>query len=232
MGEHAKNPKKSDYFPRIYEAKLPHTIFTINIETQALNYVHSDTAWLNHVQFSPTDPNLLMFCHEGPWHFVDRTWTIDMTEKKPRLMHRRTMENEIAGHEFFASTGDTVWFDLQMPKGKTFYLAGTDAITLDEKRYAMKRDEWSTHFTPLAGRNMFAGDGGDSTQVARARNGKWIYLFKRHGDSLRSERIVNMERHNYDLEPNVHFSPDGKWIIFRANFEGNSQVYAASVEKE
>jgi oligogalacturonide lyase len=41
-----------------------------------------------------------------------------------------------------------------------------------------------------------------------------------------------MERHNYDLEPNVHFSPDGKWIIFRANFEGSSQIYAASVAKE
>ena len=29
--------------------------------------------WLNHLQFSPTDPTLLMFCHEGPWHKVDRT---------------------------------------------------------------------------------------------------------------------------------------------------------------
>ena len=29
-----------------------------------------------------------------------------------------------------------------------------------------------------------------------------------------------MKHHDYKLEPNVHFSPDGKWIIFRANFEG------------
>jgi oligogalacturonide lyase len=32
--------------------------------------------WLNHVQFSPTDPGLIMYCHEGPWHEVDRIWTI------------------------------------------------------------------------------------------------------------------------------------------------------------
>lgn len=227
-----KNPKKSDYFRRIYEAKLPHTIFTINIETSALTYVHSDTAWLNHVQFSPSEPNLLMFCHEGPWHFVNRIWTIDLQEKKPRLMHQRTMDNEIAGHEFFGSAGDTVWFDLQVPKGQTFYLAGTDAKTSKEKRYAMTRDDWSIHFTQSPDQKIFAGDGGDSTQVARATNGKWIYLFHRNADSLRSERIVNMERHNYDLEPNVHFSPDGKWIIFRANFEGSTQIYAASVAKE
>ncbi|HEV8512107.1 MAG TPA: oligogalacturonate lyase family protein [Cyclobacteriaceae bacterium] len=226
------NPKKSDFFRLIYSAKLPHTIFTINIETKALTYIHTDTAWLNHVQFSPSNPSLLMFCHEGPWHLVNRIWTIDLHEKKPQLMHKRTVEGEIAGHESFGPAGDTVWFDLQIPRGKTFYFTGTDAKTLNEKRYAMTRDEWSIHFTTSPDGQLFSGDGGDSTQVAKAKNGKWIYLFKRQGDSLKSERLVNMEHHNYDLEPNVHFSPDGKWIIFRANFEGSSQVYAVAVEKE
>lgn len=54
----------------------------------------------------------------------------------------------------------------------------------------------------------------------------WIYLFKPEGDNLVSERLVNMKHHNYKLEPNVHFSPDGKWVIFRANFEGVENVYA------
>jgi len=27
------------------------------------------------------------------------------------------------------------------------------------------------------------------------------------------------------------FSPDGKWIIFRANFEGHSDIYAVEIEK-
>ena len=40
-----------------------------------------------------------------------------------------------------------------------------------------------------------------------------------------------MSRHNYSLEPNVHFSPDGKWIIFRANFEDETQIYAVAIEK-
>ena len=33
------------------------------------------------------------------------------------------------------------------------------------------------------------------------------------------------------LEPNVHFSPDQKWIIFRANFEGVEDVYAVQIKK-
>ena len=67
-----KNPEKKDYFNIIYEAKLPRTLFTVNINTGKLNRIFTDSAWLNHVQFSPTDPSLLMFCHEGPWHKVDR----------------------------------------------------------------------------------------------------------------------------------------------------------------
>lgn len=226
------NPKKSDFFKLIYEAKLPHTLFTINIETGELKYIFSDTAWLNHVQFSPTDPNYLMFCHEGPWHFVDRIWGININERKPALMHKRTIYREIAGHEFFSRDGNTIWYDLQQPRGETFYLAGVNIHTQERYKYAMKRDEWSIHFNISPGQKIFAGDGGDSTQVAKAKNGKWIYLFTPQGDSLKSEKLVNMQHHDYDLEPNVHFSPDGKWIIFRANFEGNSQIYGVKINRE
>jgi oligogalacturonide lyase len=59
----------------------------------------------------------------------------------------------------------------------------------------------------------------------------WLYLFKLNGDSLKSEKLVNMKRHDYKMEPNVHFSPDGKWIIFRANFEGHSDIYAVEIKK-
>ena len=95
----------------------------------------------------------------------------------------------------------------------------------------MKRDEWSIHFNISPDQTLFAGDGGDPGQVAKANDGQWIYLFTIAGDSLQSEKLVNMKNHNYKLEPNVHFSPDGKWIIFRANFEGHTDVYAVEVKK-
>ncbi len=224
------NPQKGDYFRLIYEAKLPHTLFTIGVDNGEIRTVFSDTAWLNHVQFSPGDPNLLMFCHEGPWHLLDRIWTIDIRTAEPKLMHKRTVYREIAGHEFFSPDGKTIWFDLQIPRGETFYLAGLDLASGVEKRYALERDEWSVHFNISPDQQLFAGDGGDSNQVAKARNGMWIYLFRPVDDSLSSEKMVNMKNHDYRLEPNVHFSPDGKWIIFRANFEGSSQVYAVEIE--
>jgi oligogalacturonide lyase len=225
------NPQKSSYFNLVYEAKLPRTLFTIDVNTKALDKLFTDSAWLNHVQFSSTDPKLLMFCHEGPWHKVDRIWTINLDTRQPRLMHKRTMDMEIAGHEWPSSDGKKIWFDLQMPRGKTFFVAGVDVATGVEKKYSLERNEWSIHFNCTKDEKLFCGDGGDPGQVAKAPDGMWIYLFKPEGDKFVSEKLVNMKNHNYRLEPNVHFSPDEKWVIFRANFEGIEGVYAVEINK-
>lgn len=222
-------PEKKDFFNRIYEAKLRRTLFTIPAKGGDLKPIYSENAWLNHIQFSPTDSESLMFCHEGPWHKVDRIWTVNVNGGTPKLMHKRTMEGEIAGHEFFSPDGKRIWFDLQMPRSVKFFLSGTDLISGKEKRYEMTRNEWSIHFTVSPDQKLFAGDGGDPGQVAKADDGMWIYLFSPDGNKFKSERLVNMKHHGYKLEPNVHFSPDGKWIIFRANFEGHSDIYAVEI---
>ena len=227
-----KYPEKKDFFDRIFDAHEPNDLFTINIKTGKLEVIHTEPTWLGHVQFSPTQPNLLMFCHEGPWHKLDRIWHININTKLVKLMHKRTMDMEIAGHEWFAPDGKTIWFDLQQPKGETFFVAGTHVETGKEVKYRLKRDEWSIHFNISDDMKQFCGDGGDPGQVARAKDGQWIYYFKPSGDSLQSERLVNMQHQNYRLEPNVHFSPDGKWIIFRANFEGTDNVYAVEIKKD
>ena len=224
-----QNPGKSSYFNLIYEAKLPRTLFTIDVKNGQLVKLFSDSAWLNHVQFSNTDPRLLMFCHEGPWHKVNRIWTINIDTKEVKLMHKRTMDMEIAGHEWFSPDGKTIWFDLQQPRSVTFFVAGADVNTGVEKKYSLTRDEWSIHFNTSPDQKLFCGDGGDPGQVAKAKDGMWIYLFTPDGDKLKSKKLVNMKNHNYKLEPNVHFSPDGKWVIFRANFEGNTDVYAVQL---
>ena len=226
---YAKNPNKSSYFNLIYEAKIPHTLFTIDIETGKLNKLYKEAAWLNHVQFSPTDPDLLMYCHEGPWHLVDRIWTINVKTGINGLKHKRSIYREIAGHEFFSRDGKIIWYDLQMPRGETFFLAGVNVETGDSTRYKLDRDLWSIHFNISPDQKTFA-DGGDSTQVAHAKNGRWIYHFTPSGDSLVAEKLVNMQHHGYrPLEPNVHFSPDGKWVIFRSDLDETVHSYAVEL---
>lgn len=229
---YTKYPEKRDYFERIWEAHIPHVLYALNTKTKELKEIHHENEWTNHLLFSPTDPDLLSFCHEGPWERVDRIWNINIKTGATNLLHKRSMVNEIAGHEFFGETGNREWFDLQKPKGKTFYLAAVNLKTgKEDKVYQMTADEWSIHFNVSRDEQTFAGDGGDPGQVAKAKNGEWIYLFKPEGDHLKSEKLVNMKNHNYHLEPNVHFSPDEKWIIFRANFEEHEGTYAVEIAK-
>ncbi len=225
------NPAKSSFFNLIYDAHLPKTLFTIDVKTGQLNKIFTDSAWLNHLQFSTTDPALLSFCHEGPWHKVNRIWHINVNTKKIVQVHHRSMDMEIWGHEWFGASGKTMWFDLQQPKGKTFFVGGYDVATGKEIKYSLPRNDWSVHYNSNSTETLFAGDGGDPGAVAKAPDGQWINLFTPNGDKFDTEKLVNMKHHQYKLEPNVHFSPDDKWIIFRANFEGESNVYAVEIKK-
>src|SRR5262249_48065116 len=93
---------------------------------------------------------------------------------------------------------------------------------------------------------LFCGDGGDEGQVAHAKDGKWIYLFhaelipNRQGirepgfadpGVFHAERLVNMSKHEYHLEPNVSFTPDQKWVVFRSNMLGPTDAFAVEVAK-
>jgi oligogalacturonide lyase len=227
-------------------ARIPMALFLIDTKTGQMRVLHRATDWLNHLEFSPTDPTLLMFCHEGPWHKVDRIWTIRTDGSKLTKVHNRTMEMEIFGHEFWSHDGKTIWYDLQTPRGEVFWLAGYNVETGERKWYHLQRDEWSIHFNVTKDGKLFCGDGGDPGQVAHAKDGQWIYLFRaedipnRQGQTdksfvrpgvLRAEKLVNMAKHNYRLEPNVSFSPDEKWVIFRSNLLGPTYTFAVELEK-
>jgi oligogalacturonide lyase len=243
-----EDESKGHWMARRLAAGLPMKLFTMDTKTGASRVIHESTDWLNHVQFSPGDPGLIMLCHEGPWHLVERTWTIRTDGTGLTQIHPRRMEMEIGGHEFFSADGRTIWYDLQTPRGQVFWLAGYDVSDGGRTWYLLQRDEWSVHYNVSSDGKLFAGDGGHEGSVAHAKDGKWIYLF--HPEPLpqvndagpgskdlvkpgvfRSERLVNMKDHDYGLEPNVNFTPDGKWIVFRSNMFGSTNVFAVEVAK-
>jgi oligogalacturonide lyase len=143
--------------------------------------------------------------------------------------------------------GETIWYDWQYPKGEDFFLAGRNLKTGQRIAYHMQRDEWSIHFNLTRQLDLFCGDGGDPGQVAKARDGEWIELFRPQlvqGGSgalnspvfwqpgvFHSEHLVNMSHHNYREEPNVRFSPDKSLVLFTSNMFGPSYVFAAEVAK-
>ncbi len=254
QGPHYQPENKGAMMEARLAARLPLVLFTIRLEPgpngekpgEMKTLLHS-TDWVNHLLFSPKDPTLLMYCHEGPWQKVDRIWMIHTDGTHNTLIHKRTMAMEIAGHEFWGLDGETIWYDWQYPKGEDFFLAGYDLKTGKRTAFHMQRNEWSIHFNLTKDLDLFTGDGGDPGQVAKAPDGEWIELFYPHmlpaGDGalndpnfwqpgvFKSERLVNMSHHYYREEPNVRFSPDKSLVIFTSNMFGPSYVFGVEVKK-
>jgi oligogalacturonide lyase len=242
-------PDKMPQMMRRLAAHLPMTLFTINIQTGERKDLLHSTDWLNHFQFSPTDPTLMTFCHEGPWWLIDRIWLFRVDgHSQPMLLHARTMEMEIANHEFWSADGQWIWYDLETPMNEDFWVGGFNVYSGKRIWYHLSLDQWSIHYNQSPNGDLFSGDGGATDDLGpHPQHSKWIYLF--HPEILpdmrtqpaptgliqvgtfRTEKLVNLEKHSYSLEPNGQFTPDGKWLVFRSNMRGPIQVYAVEVAK-
>lgn len=224
-------PGKGEWMERRLAARVPMSLYTVNIKSGEVKLFHAATDWLNHVQFSPTDPTLMMFCHEGPWHKVDRIWTIRTDGSGLKKIHTRTMDMEIAGHEFFSPDGKFIIYDLQTPKSQVFWLAKYEIKSEKLTKYSLARREWSVHYNMSPDGKLFSGDGGGPNSVAKGDNGQWIYLFRPKNGRLVAERLVDLAKHDYTLEPNATFTPDGKWLVFRSNILGPTHVFAVEIKR-
>jgi oligogalacturonide lyase len=114
------------------------------------------------------------------------------------------------------------------------------------------------HYNISRDGKLFAGDGGGPGSVANQTplpqpktlnppgNGQWIYLFmptdappesiEVGGESVKVrkfavEKLVDLSKHDYRLEPNVTITPDNKWVVFRSNIHGATHVYAVEVAR-
>jgi oligogalacturonide lyase len=230
---------KGEMMNRRLAAKLPMTLFTLDLRTGKMTtLLEHRTDWLNHLQFSPTDPTLLMYCHEGPWQLVNRIWTIRTDGTQNQLVHQRTLENEIAGHEWWGADGKTVFYQLHFPRGgHVSYIASYNVETQERVWLQFGPAETSIHDNSSPDGQLYCGDGDP-------RN-PWIFLLRpvlipnQHtlgehlikSGYLEPEKLVNMSRQNYRLEPNPIFTPDQKYIIFRSNMFGPDYAFAVEVAK-
>ena len=100
QGPHYQPTNKGQMMAVRLAARLPLVLFTLRLapgpnglKPGTLKPLLHSTDWVNHLLFSPTDPQLLMYCHEGSWEKVDRIWMIHTDGTHNTLIHKRTMAN-------------------------------------------------------------------------------------------------------------------------------------------
>ncbi|HBF35346.1 TPA: hypothetical protein DDW35_12365, partial [Candidatus Sumerlaeota bacterium] len=225
-------PNQSKAFKENLERHDTNLLLTVDIKTGKVSETYRIKTWLGHVQFSPTDPHLLMYCHEGNWAKVDRIWLIRTDNNEPpQLVLKRTEDNEIAGHEFWSADGTITWYDhhYRNTKGKQF-LEGKNVTTGEVTRYPIGAPFVSIHYTSSPDGKFFVCDGQSNKKNPQEQA---MFILVPEKGKWRSIKLCNMARNDYKAaEPNPHLTPDQHWVTFTATFSGVPQAYAVEMPKE
>jgi len=194
-----------------------------------------DTCELGHLQFSPTDRNLCMYCHEGPWHLVmQRIFLVDTDTWEVIPCFRQNKEDSV-GHEFWLRDG-RIFFDNRGP--------GHDGTITSHRTQAVAKESAESGFIPYVGLTDKTGVliektllphycnhyhcGSDSTilvgdevddlvRIALSQDGPHISKICRHGTSWYGQKS--------HCHPTVSWEDDT--ILYASDADGKVQLYLA-----
>lgn len=208
-------------FEAYWERKPLSQILKVSVDGFGGEVVWEERYWLSHVNTSPTQPNLLTFCHEGPWHKVDqRIWGLDLSTGKVWAIRQRRHPNERVGHEYWLADGLTIGYHGHDEEGRPFI--GFIRYDNSDCQEAIITGD-SIHFHSIDG-NLIVGDG--------TSRHPYLLLWRRVGDKIEGPRILMRRRcsfHIQRLHAHPRFSPDGRCVLFTADPMGYGNVFLTEV---
>ena len=201
-------------------------LFTVDADSGAFKQIHQEDNWLDHTQFSPSDPHMLMFVHQGPTESVtDRLWLIDATgTTAPWSLYTETVTGELVNHEFWRHDGTWVYFDHQVPAGGSYFIGGIEVATGTMGGYPIAQADWGLHYNISHDGSLFASDGDDFSR-------KTLLLYRIVNGSLQVEPLADLSASDYGFQPNVQFTLNDKWVIYQTSQGSLVEIYAVSVAK-
>jgi oligogalacturonide lyase len=197
--------------------------------------IFKDTHQLGHFQFSPDDPTLGTFCHEGPWNLVtQRIWFLDFASREARPCYRQD-EFDSIGHEFWTQDG-FVFFDDRGPgHDGTITSDRTQAVVTDVPvndnamvpfvglmdrtgKLVRKIDMpyYCNHYHANPDNSVLVGDDVDD-----------LVLIDISGDTAQLETLCNHKTSWHTQSSHCHptWSWDGRRILYASDYGGRVQIY-------
>lgn len=215
------------------EAARPNSkIFELDLDTNEATVIHEENRWIGHINTSPTQSNLLTFCHEGPWDIVDhRIWALDRDTREAWKV-RIGAPNEYAGHEYWHEDGLTIGYhgfteSLARKDGK--FLGYIKYDNTDHQEYEFPYQNMHIHSNDSI---LIVGDG----QQASAYHGQTyedcIFLWKKSEHGYEGPRILCRHRgsfHTQKVHVHPRISPDGSKVLFTSDMDGYGNIYLVDI---
>lgn len=215
-------------FVEFFEKKPFSQIVRIEIKTGKLDVIHEDNRYLGHVNTSPSQANILTYCHEGPWHRIDqRIWGLDNQTGETWKIRDQEGQNIRVGHEYWFADGEHIGYHGSPREGSGDHVFGLIKYDNTDHR-EVNFPFHSTHFHSLD-ETMMVGDG---NRVGSHNAKPFIQLFKWDGEQYIGPKILSYHRSTFnDQHAHCHprFTPDGKSILYSSDLTSYANMYLVEI---
>ena len=207
-------------------------VMRVNADSGEAVAAWGERNWISHVCIHPTNPDMILFCHEGGSYVKQRMWTVDLTQtvaREAQPLFRQHL-NESCCHEYFTRQGE-VGFQCNVARedGAEGYNCFTrpDGTWL---RQFLLPGARPGHIQSNSDNSLVVGDRGHLSRDDD-EGGAYMALI-RHLEG-RGE-ITRLCRHDTSWKtqishPHPIFSPDDRWALYTSDAGGACNVYMADV---
>ena len=224
-------------FPELHPSRPLTQIIRVEVATGVADVIHEDQRFITHVNFSPTLPDILTFCHEGPWDQVEqRIWGLNIATGEAWKIRPQTDQRYSIGHEYWFADGVHVGYH-GMPRpgadegeAHVYGYASWDNAERFETRFPFH----STHF---AGNDadLLVGDGTPAIPTGAKWNVSsqpYIQLFRRDGADYVGPKLLATHRCTFNHQHShchPRFTPDGTHVMYVTDATGYANIYTVEV---
>ena len=217
---------------RFYQ--YPHSvIMRVNAESGDPVAIWGEKSWVSHVCIHPTDPDIILFCHEGGSTCVhQRMWVVNFKDKQMRqaapLYPQRKGESCV--HEYFTQQGDVgVQYTLDSERGREQFnlFIRPDGTWIRQYLFPAGRPG---HIQSNSDNSLVVGDGAHI--VPDDKEGRYyIGLMTHENGRVQIRRLAWHGTSGQTQNSHGHpsFSPDDRWVIYSSDAEKCNNVYMAEV---
>ncbi len=222
----------SDFLEHLYRRPTS-VVMRVSTDGSGAEALWGEREWISHVNVSLTDPDIVCFCHEGPWHLVQRLWIVraGTHEVWPLLLQRRHLDR--SGHEYFTASGRVVtqWATRETPTSSqsTHFNAVVDPSgeNLEMFRYDGPHP---SHIQTSPDESLLVGDTCHAPGVDDPRG--MMSLVRHEGERAILQPLCRHDtswvtQHSH---PHPIFTPDGASVLFNSDREGQSNLYKAPAQ--
>ncbi|MCC7491992.1 MAG: hypothetical protein IT204_06605 [Fimbriimonadaceae bacterium] len=222
----------SDFYERLFR-RPSCLIFRVEVDSAKSSCLWGEREWISHVNVSPTEPNWVVFCHEGPWEQVQRLWTLNAATHQATPILDRGRYVSRSGHETFLDDGRLlVQFSQRMtPTAKDWvhYNVVTDVLE-HEARFYRFPGGMPSHIQANHVGTRFVGD---CCRLPDVPQGQGVLAVIDHGDDEMCH-LTPLCRHDTSWQdqpshPHPVFTLDDRQILFNSDRGGSVGVYRVDV---